>query len=62
MERVAIIAHLKEGSEQRAAEFVGAGLPCDLADAASFATASTSLPTRSCSCSRATRSSGTSTS
>ena len=32
MERVAIIAHLKEGSEQRAAELVRAGPPFDLAD------------------------------
>src|ERR1044072_2776495 len=32
MERVAIIAHLKEGSEQRAAELVGAGPPFDLTD------------------------------
>jgi len=32
MERVAIIAHLKEGSEQLAAELVGAGPPFDLAD------------------------------
>ena len=32
MERVAIIARLKEGSEQRAAELVGAGPPFDLAD------------------------------
>jgi hypothetical protein len=32
MERVAIIAHLKEGSEQRAAELVGAGPPFALAD------------------------------
>ncbi|MGN6431315.1 MAG: hypothetical protein ACTHNB_11395 [Gaiellaceae bacterium] len=31
MERVAIIAHLKEGSEQRAAELVAAGPPFDLA-------------------------------
>jgi hypothetical protein len=30
MERVAIIAHLKEGSEQRAAELGGAGPPFDL--------------------------------
>ena len=30
MERVAIIARLKEGSEQRAAELVGAGPPFDL--------------------------------
>jgi hypothetical protein len=30
MERVAIIAHLKEGSEQRAAELVAAGPPFDL--------------------------------
>jgi hypothetical protein len=33
MERVAIIAHLKEGSEQRAADLVAAGPPFDLADA-----------------------------
>jgi hypothetical protein len=33
MERVAIIARLKEGSEQRAAELVGAGPPFDLTDA-----------------------------
>ncbi|TMM23356.1 MAG: hypothetical protein E6F97_06090 [Actinobacteria bacterium] len=32
MERVAIIARLKEGSEQRAAELVRAGPPFDLAD------------------------------
>ena len=32
MERVAIIARLKEGSEQRAAELVGAGPPFDLTD------------------------------
>ena len=32
MERVAIIARLKEGSEQRAAELVGAGPPFELAD------------------------------
>ena len=32
MERVAIIARLKEGSEQRAVELVGAGAPFDLAD------------------------------
>jgi hypothetical protein len=32
MERVAIIAHLKEGNEQRAAELVRAGPPFDLAD------------------------------
>jgi hypothetical protein len=32
MERVAIIARLKEGSEQRAAELVGAGPPFDLAN------------------------------
>jgi hypothetical protein len=32
MERVAIIARLKEGSEQRAAELVAAGPPFDLAD------------------------------
>jgi hypothetical protein len=32
MERVAIIAHLKEGSEQRAAELVRAGPPFDLAE------------------------------
>jgi hypothetical protein len=32
MERVAIIARLKEGSEQRAAELVEAGAPFDLAD------------------------------
>jgi hypothetical protein len=32
MERVAIIARLKEGSEQRAAELVGAGAPFDLAN------------------------------
>jgi hypothetical protein len=32
MERVAIIAHLKKGSEQRAADLVGAGPPFDLAD------------------------------
>jgi hypothetical protein len=32
MERVAIIAHLKEGSEQLADELVGAGPPFDLAD------------------------------
>ena len=31
MERVAIIARLKEGSEQRATELVGAGPPIDLA-------------------------------
>jgi hypothetical protein len=31
MERVAIIAHLKEGSEQRAADLVEAGPPFDLA-------------------------------
>jgi hypothetical protein len=31
MERVAIIARLKEGSEQRAAELVAAGPPFDLA-------------------------------
>jgi hypothetical protein len=33
MERVAIIAQLKEGSEQRVADLVGAGPPFDLADA-----------------------------
>jgi len=33
MERVAIIAHLKEGSERRAADLVAAGPPFDLADA-----------------------------
>ena len=33
MERVAIIAHLKEGSEQRVADLVEAGPPFDLADA-----------------------------
>ena len=33
MERVAIIAHLKEGSEQRAADLVAAGPPFDLVDA-----------------------------
>lgn len=33
MERVAIIARLKEGSEQRAVELVHAGPPFDLADA-----------------------------
>ena len=32
MERVAIVARLKEGSEQRAAELVGAGPPFDLTD------------------------------
>jgi hypothetical protein len=32
MERVAIIARLKEGSEQRALELVGAGPPFNLAD------------------------------
>jgi hypothetical protein len=32
MERVAIIAHLKEGSEQRANELVRAGPPFDLAE------------------------------
>src|SRR5687767_12569109 len=32
MERVAIIARLKEGSEQRAAELVGAGPPFDLTE------------------------------
>ena len=32
MERVAIIARLKEGSEQRAAELVGAGPPFDLSN------------------------------
>ena len=32
MERVALIAHLKEGSEQRAAELVSAGPPFELAD------------------------------
>ena len=32
MERVAIIARLKEGSEQRAVELVGAGPPFELAD------------------------------
>ena len=32
MERVAIIARLKEGSEQRALDLVGAGPPFDLAD------------------------------
>jgi hypothetical protein len=32
MERVAIIARLKEGSEQRATKLVGAGPPFDLAD------------------------------
>lgn len=32
MERVAIIAHLKEGREQLVAELVGAGLPFDLTD------------------------------
>jgi hypothetical protein len=32
MERVAIIARLKEGCEQRAAELVGAGPPFDLTD------------------------------
>jgi hypothetical protein len=31
MERVALIAHLKEGSEQRAAELVSAGPPFELA-------------------------------
>ena len=33
MERVAIVARLKRGSAQRAAELVGAGPPFDLADA-----------------------------
>jgi hypothetical protein len=33
MERLAIIARLKEGSAQRAAELVGAGPPFDLANA-----------------------------
>jgi nucleotide-binding universal stress UspA family protein len=33
MERVAILAHLKEGSEQRVADLVEAGPPFDLADA-----------------------------
>jgi hypothetical protein len=33
MERVAVSAHLKEGSEQRAADLVAAGPPFDLADA-----------------------------
>jgi hypothetical protein len=32
MERIAIIAHLEKGSEQRAAELVKAGPPFDLAD------------------------------
>jgi hypothetical protein len=32
MERVAIIAHLKEGTEQRAAELVAAGPPFDIAE------------------------------
>lgn len=32
MERVAIVARLKEGSEQRVAELVGAGPPFDLTD------------------------------
>jgi hypothetical protein len=32
MERVAIIARLKKGSEQRAAELVAAGAPFDIAD------------------------------
>ncbi len=32
MERVAIVARLKEGSEQRAADLVGAGPPFDLTD------------------------------
>jgi hypothetical protein len=32
MERVAIVARLKEGCDQRAAELVGAGPPFDLAD------------------------------
>ncbi len=32
MERVAIIAHLKEGTEQLAADLIGAGPPFDLAD------------------------------
>ena len=32
MERVAIIARLKEGSEERATELVGAGPPFDLTD------------------------------
>jgi hypothetical protein len=32
MERVAIIAHLKEGAEQHARELVGAGPPFDLSD------------------------------
>src|ERR1041384_6473279 len=32
MERVALIAHLKEGSEQRAAELGSAGPPFELAD------------------------------
>ena len=32
MERLAIIARLKEGGEQRARELVGAGVPFDLAD------------------------------
>ena len=32
MERVAIIARLKEGSEQRASDLVAAGPPFDLAD------------------------------
>src|SRR5207244_12814174 len=32
MERVAMIAHLKKGSEQRAADLIEAGPPFDLAD------------------------------
>jgi hypothetical protein len=32
MERVAIVAHLKEGTEQRAAELVAAGPPFDIAE------------------------------
>jgi hypothetical protein len=32
MERVAIVAHLKEGSEERAAELIAKGVPFDLAE------------------------------
>lgn len=62
MERVAIIAHLKEGREQLVAELVGAGLPFDLTDTGIVRHSVYVSATRSCSCSRATRSSGSSTS
>jgi hypothetical protein len=32
MERLAIVAHLKEGSDRRASELIGRGAPFDLAD------------------------------